>query len=93
MSKLSQYFDSIEALEAYYVDGVPSKVLAYVKDEEGNYLLYTSTNNLPNESGSSEEIGGYVTDPEVEEELVDLQNEVFDATEKSEEIQYGPVDE
>jgi hypothetical protein len=90
MSKLSQYFDSIEALEAYYVNGVPSKVLAYVKDEEDNYILYTATNNVSD--GEFTEMGGYVMSPEDKKKMEDLEAEVEDAEEISDEIIDGPIE-
>lgn len=83
--KRSEYYDSVQALNEYYPNGVPSKVLAYVKDESGEYGLYTSTNNYSS-SGVVSEIGGYVVSEEEKEEAAENVIIIEDATEKSEEI-------
>jgi len=44
MSKMTMYFDTKEQMDAYFTQGVPSNVLAIVKDSGG---LYTSSNNSP----------------------------------------------
>ena len=88
MSKLSQYFDSIEDVQAYYENGIPCGFLVYCKDEDGNYVLYTSTNNVSNKENT--EMGGYVMSPEDKKKMEDLESEVEDAEDISEEIVDGP---
>ena len=64
MAKITQYFNSVEELNAYYKSGVPSGVLAIVQggpDEPA--VLYTSGNNSPYNPGQKEYMGGYVDDP------------------------------
>ena len=88
MSKLCKYFDSVEDVQAYYANGVPSGFLVYCKDEDGNYVLYTSTNNVS--SKQTTEMGGYVMSPEDKKKMDDLEAEVEDAEDISEEIVDGP---
>ena len=61
MAKIEQYFNSQAELEAYYPNGVPSTVLAIVKNGDNGVLMYTYDNNTPGTSGGAE-IGGYPED-------------------------------
>ncbi|MCR4716196.1 MAG: hypothetical protein K5656_03355 [Lachnospiraceae bacterium] len=59
--KTAKYFDSLEDMRAYFVSGkVGNQYLVYVKDSEGQYVLYTSTNNI---TGAGKEYGGYIDEP------------------------------
>ena len=72
MSKITQYFNSVEELNAYYKNGVPSTVLAVVKGENGGSdILYTSENNSPWNPGTNEEMGGWPEDYEETKEELD----------------------
>lgn len=57
--KLTKYFKTVQEMNNYYPNGVPSNVLAIV--EEGN-VLYTSSNNEVM-GGPSESQGGYIDSP------------------------------
>ena len=61
MAKIEQYFNSQEELNQYYPNGVPSTVLAIVKNGTNGVLMYTYDNNAPGITGGSE-IGGYPED-------------------------------
>ena len=61
MAKIEQYFNSQAELEAYYPNGVPSTVLAIVKNGDNGVLMYTYDNNAPGITGGTE-IGGYPED-------------------------------
>lgn len=62
MAKIEQYFNSQEELNQYYPNGVPSTVLAIVKNGTNGVLMYTYDNNAPEITGGSAEIGGYPED-------------------------------
>jgi len=66
MAKIEQYFNSQAELEAYYPNGVPSTVLAIVKNENNGVSLYTYDNNVIAGGG---EIGGETISKE-DKELV-----------------------
>ncbi len=58
------YFNTIEEMNAYYPNGVPSTVLAIVQpDADTPAVLFTSSNNSPVGGGKNESQGGYVDDP------------------------------
>lgn len=82
--KTTMYFDSLEDMRAYFVSGkVGNQYLVYVKDEDDNYVMYTSTNNY----GISGEIGGYVDSPEEteqKEEELDLSEDILNGTQNPE---------
>ena len=61
MAKIEQYFTSKAELDAYYPNGVPSTVLAIVKNGTNGVLMYTYDNNAPGITGGSE-IGGEPAD-------------------------------
>ena len=62
MAKIEQYFNSQEELNQYYPNGVPSTVLAIVKNGTNGVLMYTYDNNAPEITGGSAEIGGEPSD-------------------------------
>ena len=62
--KQTMYFSSVEEMNNYFPNGVPSTVLAIVQPAENTAaVLYTSSNNQPM-GGGSEEQGGYIDSPE-----------------------------
>lgn len=60
--KRTEYFLSEKALNEYYPDGVPSNVLAIVKNDDNGVLMFTSSNNDTTITGESAEFGGYPED-------------------------------
>ena len=71
MPKLSKYFNSIEELEAYFPNGVSSQFLAYVKDADGEFVLFTSTNNFDK---TDVNVGGYIDSPEEKQEKEEIED-------------------
>ena len=66
------YFNTIEEMNAYYPNGVPSTVLAIVQpDADTPAVLFTSSNNSPVGGGKNESQGGYIPSPEDEEKITD----------------------
>lgn len=64
MSKLTIYFNSVQEMNDYFQNGVPSNYLAIVKNnDENGAVLYTSSNNQVI-GGPIEEQGGYIDSPE-----------------------------
>lgn len=55
------YFDSVEEMNEYYENGVPSNVLAIVRTSEDKSVLFATSNN---KNVSGEVQGGYNTSPE-----------------------------
>lgn len=60
--KRTQYFNTQAELEAYFPDGVPSTVLAIVKNGDNGVLMYTSSNNDEAITGTGTEFGGLPED-------------------------------
>lgn len=61
MAKITMYFSSVEEMNNYFTTGVPSTVLAIVKNGDNGVLMYTSSNNDEAITGGTE-IGGYPED-------------------------------
>lgn len=59
--KIEKYFNSVEEMNRYYPNGVPSTVLAIVKNGTNGVLMYTYDNNNPAITGGTQ-IGGYPAD-------------------------------
>lgn len=76
--KITKYFKNEAELKEYFPNGVSANVLAFVKDEFGRDVLYTSTNNIPG-SPEAAPTGGYIDSPETTTELVqatDISNSI-----------------
>ena len=85
MAKITMYFDSTDAMRAYFTSGrIGSMYLVYVKDANDNYVLYTADSNF---DGMIKEYGGYIDSPEEKvqkEEVLDLSEEIINGSEKPE---------
>lgn len=79
--KQTMYFSSVEEMNNYFPNGVPSMVLAIVQPaENAQAVLYTSSNNQPM-GGGSEEQGGYIDSPQekIEKaEALEYTNQILD---------------
>lgn len=64
--KITQYFKTVQELNDYYPNGVPSTVLAIVEEKN---VLYTSSNNEFIGGGPVENQGGYIDSPETVAEI------------------------
>lgn len=68
MGKITLYFDTKEQMDAYFTEGVPSNVLAIVRNGGG---VYTTSNNDSSSGNAPEQQGG---EPITDEDRECIQN-------------------